>query len=147
LFEANGTEIGKDRPYYETLRKLFAEGKFLYNRLCTGNITEEEAPGEETIDECDDCLCPEWVDREFKYYAEKTPPSAGNLYYMERNGVPYYAIIDGADSSKTMTLKLFEADGTNIGEDHEDYDVLRILFIEGKFRYHHPCTIKYLEKQ
>jgi hypothetical protein len=141
LFDAEGTEIGKEHEEYEALKKSFTEGKFQFNYSCSlKNYDDPEELG------CDDCPCPEWADKEFEYYADKLRTSIPMLFYMEKAGVAYYAIKDGFSSTLAGGLRLFEADGTEIGEDHEGHEVLRNLFLIREFRFNGPCTIKYLEK-
>ena len=91
-------------------------------------------------DGCKDCPCPDWVENELRYYREKTPPTLGFLFYMEKDGVPYYAIIDIASSSLTGDVRFFEADGTEIGKDHPEYETLVKDYLEGKFLFNSPCT-------
>ncbi|MDR2809548.1 MAG: hypothetical protein LBB84_03200 [Tannerellaceae bacterium] len=144
LFDADGKKIGKEHKDYEVWNHLFAEGKFLYNFSCTHAYTVRP---EEEISGCDDCPCPEWLDNIFKYYKEQTPvyffPS---VYYMEKDGIPYYAINNAAASCITCVLRFFEVDGTEIEKEQEKFEALKSLFAAGYFRYNHSCTFKYREK-
>jgi hypothetical protein len=90
-------------------------------------------------------LCPEWIGKELEYYMEKTPSAVPMLYYLETDSVPYFAITDSSALSVTDTLRLFDADGTEIAEEHKDYDVLKNLFLQGEFRDNQPCATKDLE--
>ena len=89
---------------------------------------------------CDDCPCPDWAKKEFLYYREKTFPTIGMLFYMEKDGVPYFAINDFTSSCITCKLRFFEADGTEIVKDHPGYETLVENFLEGKFLYNGSCT-------
>jgi hypothetical protein len=112
-----------------------------------GEQTPEEQMPEVEISKCDDCPCPEWVEKEFKYYAEQTPVSFMPMfYYMEKDGTLYYAINNAYSSCMTCMLRFFEADGTEIEKDSEYHAPLTVLFSEGKFQHSFPCTKKYLEK-
>jgi hypothetical protein len=144
LFGQDGTEIGKEHGNYETFKNLFAEGKFFYSSSCTSiNLN---IPGEKTP-ECDDCPCPEWLEKEFKYYLVQTPVTFfPMLYFMEKDGATYYALQDAASSCITCKVRFFEADGTEIEKDSEYHAAMALLLSEGKFRYNHSCTKKYLEK-
>jgi hypothetical protein len=103
---------------------------------CKDNNTDEE--------DCADCPCPEWVEKELNYYKEMTPLRIGYLSYTEKNGVPYYMIEDMFSS--LINPRFFDSEGTEIGKDHEDFNTLWALFIEGEFRYNYPCTRKYNDK-
>lgn len=88
----------------------------------------------------DDCNCesPEWVKTELRYYEEKSPPSLGMVYYIKKDGMDYYGIMDGADSTLTTTLRLFNADGSLVNKDDEIYDILLQLFLDGEFTLCNP---------
>jgi hypothetical protein len=104
-------------------------------------MAEEKIPG------CDDCPCPEWLDNIFTYYAEQTPVTyIPMLYYAEKDDIPYYAINNVYSSCVACALRFFDADGTEIGEEHKDYETVINLFSEGKFRHNEPCKMKYWEK-
>lgn len=74
---------------------------------------------------------PAWVAKELSTY------TLGMLYSIEQNGALYYGIHDGKDSSLTMTLRLFNENGTEIKEGHDMHAALKELFVEGKFNLCH----------
>lgn len=57
----------------------------------------------------------------------------GLLYSIEQDGSLYYGLHEMFDSSMTMTLRLFNENGTEIKEEDEMHAKLTQLFVDGKF--------------
>lgn len=70
---------------------------------------------------------PAWVAKELSTY------TFGMLYSIEQNGTLYYAIHDGKDSSLTMTLRLFNENGTEIKKGDQMHALLTELFVKREF--------------
>lgn len=71
---------------------------------------------------------PEWAVKELN-----SSYTFGLLYSIEQDGSLYYGLHEMFDSSMTMTLRLFNENGTEIKEEDEMHAKLTELFIEGKF--------------
>jgi hypothetical protein len=140
FFYSDGTPVNNHKNY-ETLNRLFNEGKFQFYNCHESTLTEEE----EAYLECADCPCPDWAKKELLAYREQTPPQIGVLYFMEKDSeVLYYAILNFFSSA--IIPNFFHPDGTAISNEHEDYERLRQLFFEGNFRINNACSFRYLKE-